>query len=165
MVVALVPTCVAAVLLRGEAFFSAFPRQFYCNLADSAVTRGTFAGPMLAVAIPGILFSRMFSCVFLCVMCGGQSFVFFVVSRCWVLIFLWSHCALNWMKRGIRVLLNGYAPLSFFMEWTSPYGDLSHATLCLCAKDTSPFLDTLFQRYHRTQVSALRPLFSITVFL
>ncbi|KAK3831293.1 MAG: hypothetical protein JOS17DRAFT_744905 [Linnemannia elongata] len=57
VMVPLVATCVAVVLLRDQPYFSAFPRQFYCNLADGAVTRGTFAGPMFAVAIPGILFS------------------------------------------------------------------------------------------------------------
>lgn len=60
VMVPLVATCVAVVLLRDQPYFSAFPRQFYCNLADGAVTRGTFAGPMFAVAIPGILFSRKF---------------------------------------------------------------------------------------------------------
>ncbi|KAK3846183.1 MAG: hypothetical protein J3R72DRAFT_516493 [Linnemannia gamsii] len=55
VLVAGIPTCIAAVLLRNEPFFSAFPRRFYCNLEDGPVTRGTFAGTMLAVAIPGIL--------------------------------------------------------------------------------------------------------------
>ncbi|KAK5816091.1 hypothetical protein F5H01DRAFT_379763, partial [Linnemannia elongata] len=57
VVVSSVATCVAVVLLKDQPYFSAFPRQFYCNLADSAVTKGTFAGPMLVVAIPGILLS------------------------------------------------------------------------------------------------------------
>ena len=56
--VPVVTTSVAAILLRGAPHFSAFPSQFYCNLADSTTTRGTFAGPMLAVSITGILLSR-----------------------------------------------------------------------------------------------------------
>lgn len=76
---AVVVSLVAVLLLRDQPYFSAFPRQFYCNLADGAVTRGTFAGPMLAVAISSILFSSFSSTVCWKGVLGGRvtALVFF----------------------------------------------------------------------------------------
>ncbi|KAF9974000.1 hypothetical protein BGZ73_002722 [Actinomortierella ambigua] len=50
-------TALACILLRDQPYLTSYPRRFYCALADTPVTAGTFAFPLLAVSIPGMVFS------------------------------------------------------------------------------------------------------------
>ncbi|KAG0051224.1 hypothetical protein BGZ83_003975 [Gryganskiella cystojenkinii] len=48
-------TSIACILLRDKDYLSAYPRKYYCEFAESEITFWTFAVPMMAIAIPGIL--------------------------------------------------------------------------------------------------------------
>ncbi|GJJ73748.1 hypothetical protein EMPS_06106 [Entomortierella parvispora] len=50
-----IATSIACILLRDWEDLSSYPRKFYCDLRSSNITLGTFAIPMLVVAIPGII--------------------------------------------------------------------------------------------------------------
>ncbi|KAF9287753.1 hypothetical protein BGZ68_001298 [Mortierella alpina] len=50
-------TAIAVILLRNQLYFATYTRSYYCDLEESYITLGTFAIPMLLVAMPGIYFA------------------------------------------------------------------------------------------------------------
>ncbi|KAI8361294.1 hypothetical protein B0O80DRAFT_437215 [Mortierella sp. GBAus27b] len=55
--VPLVTTAIAIILMRDQPHLSAYPRRYYCSLAENNVTLGTFTVPMLIGALIGIAFT------------------------------------------------------------------------------------------------------------
>ncbi|KAG0241198.1 hypothetical protein BGW41_006191 [Actinomortierella wolfii] len=50
-------TALACILQRDQPYLTSRPRKFYCEMADTPVTAGTFALPLLLASVPGMVFS------------------------------------------------------------------------------------------------------------